>query len=444
MRTFRLFSVVFLLLVCFVSSAQDTLRLEKVIVVSRHGLRAPLEKYYNDLESLTSEGASWDQWSNKGVKGSELTPKGAALETIFGEYFRLWFNKIGFQLQANEVYFGASSKQRTIATSRSFAAGMLPLMMVPIHYKQADNGGYGPLDENYLPLFYGQGPKEGIVFDTIAFQKEACREIRRLIEKNTPSYGFLEDVLQYSRSLRAGKLGSDHFNNDIQVQLCFYELEENKSNKKLEPTMCGDLNVANRASDALILMYYEFPGFLQANFKREFSFDDMCRLASIKDLYGKILFTAPIIAVNVSHCMLKNIYSEMNCNWHKFTFLCTHDSMIQSLLAALRVEEYELDSTIEKETPIGFKFLLEEWVNPNTCERYIKTRLLYQSTKQIQEMQVLDLNNPPKSFDLSFDGLEKVGYEGNRMYRYDDFMSHLQKTLNAYKVTAQGDNPFAE
>lgn len=435
MRTFRVFTVAFLLLAGISLSAQDTLRLEKVIVVSRHGLRAPLETYYGDLESLTPEGASWDLWSKKGVKGSELTPKGAALENLFGEYFRLWFNKIGFQLQANEVYFGASSKQRTIATARSFAAGMLPLMMVPIHFKQANNGGYGPLDENYLPLFNDQNPNDGIVFDTIAFQKEARRELGEL---KAPSYAFIEDVLQYGRSPRAKATGSKHFNNDVNVQLYFYD---KKSGGKLEPVMLGDLNVANRASDAFILLYYEAPDLLQANFGKKLSFEDVCRLADIKDQYGSILFTAPIIAVNVSHCMLKNVYSEMKCNCHKFTFLCTHDSMIQALLAALRVEEYKLDGTIEATTPIGFKFLLEEWADPATCERYVKARLLYQSTKQIQEMQVLDVTNPPMSFELSFTGIEKTA---NGMYRYDDFMKHIEKTLSAYEATARGQNPFVE
>jgi glucose-1-phosphatase len=311
---------------------------------------------------------------------------------------------------------------------------MLPHMMVPVHFKQADNGGYGPLDENYLPLFYDQGPKEGIVFDTVAFQEEARRELVQLMK--APSYDFLEDVLQYSHSLRAKTKGSKHFDSFVDVQRYFHD---KASGDRLEPVMIGDLKVANRASDALILMYYEAPNYLKANFNREFSFDDMCRLASIKDQYDAILFSAPIIAVNISHCMLENVYSEMKCNWHRFCFLCSHDSMIHALLSALRVEDYKLENTIEEKTPIGVKFLLEKWVNPTTCKQYIKARLLYQSTEQIQEMQLLDLDNPPMSCELSFTGLKK---EGNGMYRYDDFMNHIEKTLDAYKRTAVGKHPW--
>lgn len=434
MRIFRSITVIFLLFAGVVSFAQDSLRLEKVVVVSRHGLRAPLEKYYQTLDSLAPKSVSWNLWSKQGVKGSELTLKGSALENLFGGYFRMWFNSLGFQLQDQEVYFGASSKQRTIATARSFAAGMFPLKIVPVHFKQDENGGYGPLDENYLPLFYDKSPNEGMEFNTVAFQKEAQRELVQL--KKAPAYDFLEDVLQYSHSLRAKAKGSKHFDNYVDVQCLFYD---KATGARLEPIMIGDLKVANRASDALILMYYEAPDFLKANFKRDFSFDDMCRLASIKDQYDAILFSAPIISVNISHCMLENVYSDMKCDWHRFIFLCSHDSMIHALLSALRVEDYKLENTIEGKTPIGVKFLLEKWVNPTTCEQYIKARLLYQSTEQIQKMSILSLENPPMSFNLSFKGLEKAE---NGMYRYEDFMNHIEKTLDAYNASARGQHPW--
>lgn len=437
MRIFRVVTIVLLLFVGLTSFAQDSLRLEKVVVVSRHGLRAPLKKYFDTIDSITPGGIDREIWNKQGVKGGELTLKGVELENLFGNYFRLWLDSAGFKLRPDEVYFGASSKQRTVATSRAFAAGMLPTMMVPVHFRQGDDGGYDALDENYLPLFNDEGPKEGVCFDTVGFQKEACSEVHNVISEETPSYRFLEEVLQYKNSDRSKTKGYPHFGYTIDVRLDFYD----KNKKKLEPQMVGDLYAANTASDALILLYYEDPEYLKSRFNRTFSFDDMCQLASVKDTYGRILFTAPIVAVNVSHCMLKNIFSEMNCNIHRFTFLCTHDSMIQSLLAALDVEEYELKKTIEKDTPIGVKFLLEKWVNPTTCKQYIKARLLYQSTDQIQKMQVLDLEHRPQSCTLSFTGLKK---EENGMYEYDAFMNHIEKTLEAYKRTAVGKHPFRD
>ncbi len=58
MRIYRTVTIIILLFFGLVSCAQNTprpentLRLEKVVMVSRHGLRAPLQKYYDSLSIL--------------------------------------------------------------------------------------------------------------------------------------------------------------------------------------------------------------------------------------------------------------------------------------------------------------------------------------------------------------------------------------------------------
>lgn len=212
----------------------------------------------------------------------------------------------------------------------------------------------------------------------------------------------------------------------------------------LEPTMKGGLKDANMASDAFILQYYELEDPVAAAFGRQLSFDEWKMLASIKDTYGDYLFTrAPIVSVNVSHCMLLRLQSEMSAEGHKFAFFCTHDSMIAALLAALRVKRYELPNTIETQTPIGVKLLFEQW--KETCsdnpQRYVRIRFLYQSSDQIRKMTPMDLCHPPMSYELSFRGIEKAS---NGMYKYEDFMDHLQKSIQAYDSTAQGLNPWGK
>ena len=126
---------------------------------------------------------------------------------------------------------------------------------------------------------------------------------------------------------------------------------------------------------------------------------------------------------------------------HKFAFFCSHDSMIAAVLAALRVTPYELPNTIETKTPIGFKLVLEQWTETDKTnpKRYVRARLMYQSTEQIRGMKQMDLDNPPMSYDLSFVGLEKAL---NGLYDYDDFMQHLQKSIDAYNASAHGQHPW--
>lgn len=431
MNKLRIITLSLLTVICSFAYAQQNLTLDKVTVVSRHGVRAPLKEYLDNLDEITGDGYQWTRWS---VPGSHLTLRGGALETLFGEYFRLWLDAEKFKIDSvQQVYFGASSKQRTIATARAFAAGMLPLMTVPVDYKIKADGSVGYLDPDYLPLLNESYATDG-TFDTVAFKDEAYRELGEL---QAPSYEYLEKILRMKNSEYARKNGDGHFDNTVGVNLFFY-----KNGEKQEPRMHGGLNKANMASDAFILQYYEMENARAAAFGRRLSFNDWKKLASIKDYYGEILFAkAPIISVNISHCMLQRIQAEMSPEGHKFAFLCTHDSMIAAVLAALRVEDYELPNTIEVKTPIGFKLVLEQWIETdgNNPQKYVRACLVYQSTEQIRGMKQMDLSNPPMSYELSFVGVEK---SPNGMYLYEDFMNHLQKSIEAYNATARGHNPW--
>lgn len=427
--------IIFLPLLLFLYSsifAQKELVLEKVTVVSRHNVRAPLEKYLNTLDEMTGDGYQWMRWS---VPGGNLTLRGGAMEMLFGEYFRLWLQNENFLVcpKNEDFYFGASPKQRTIATARAFAAGMLPFMDVSVEYKVDSTGKLAGSDPDYLPVFNYLSASDG-KFDTVSFKKEAKRELGKL---KSPSYDFLEEILGFENSYYVRKNNTAHINDCVCVDINFI-----KKGKPQEPTMIGGLKEANMASDAFILQYYETENDSMAAFGRQLSFQEWKELASIKDYYGEVLFTkAPIISVNVSHCMLKRIQSEMSPDGHKFAFFCTHDTMIAALLAALRVEPYELNNTIETQTPIGVKLLFEQWkeVCSDNPKRYVRVRLVYQSSEQIRGMKPMDFCNPPMSHELSFNGIEKAS---NGMYKYEDFMKHLQSSIEAYDLTAKGKYPW--
>lgn len=427
-KVLKVRKIIFILLVLTSISAfsQQELILDQVTVVSRHGLRAPLEQYLKTLNEMTGGGYQWPRWP---VPGSFLTPKGDTLERRFGEYFGCWFQQEGFELDSADVYLGASSKQRTVATVNAFVAGMLPGMTLNVDYKKLGDS-FGFLDPDYLPLLNDFCAD---VFDTMAFKEEAYRELGGLV---APSYFFLEEMLKISESDYAKRRGIEHFDDFVGVRLDFYGADGGCR----EPVMVGGLKDANMASDAFILRYYEMNKDVDDDLNGRLAFDDWKMLASVKDCYGHILFSkAPIIAVNVSHCMLKRVYSEMTSNKHKFAFFCTHDSMIESLLAALRVSPYELPNTIELKTPIGVKLLFEQWLSKDNQEKYICVRLVYQSSEQIRGLERLSLDNPPMSYELDFVGLEK---SSNGMYRYEDFIEHLHKSLGAYDVTAKGKYPW--
>ena len=195
--------------------------------------------------------------------------------------------------------------------------------------------------------------------------------------------------------------------------------------KNREPGMGGSLRLACQAADALVLQYYEEPDAVKAAFGDTLTWTDWERISAIKDWYGDVLFTAPVVARQVAHPLLQTMLEELQHDGRKFTFLCGHDSNIGSVLAALDVEDYSLPQTIEKKTPIGCKLVIEKWEN-SEGQLFASLSLVYQSTDQLRNMTLLDLENPPMVFPIHLKGLN-ANEDG--LYPYEALVERFVETI---------------
>ncbi len=378
----------------------DDYTLKKVVVLSRHNIRAPLSGEGSFLSTATPH--TWFQWT---ADTSQLSLRGGILETMMGQYFRKWLENEelipeNYQPEDGEVRFYANAKQRTQATARYFASGMLPVAIVDIE-RHAD---YDTMDETFTPKLH---------FLNDAYEKTAMEEISAfggdkglegLDSQMTDAYALLEDVL---------------------------DLQDSEAYKKGELTgftMEGDLKTATQLADALVLQYYEEEDPREAAFGHDLTMEDWQTLDSIKELYSKILFTSTAVAVNVAQPLLVEIKNELQEENRRFTFLCGHDSNIASVLAAMGVEEYSLPGTVERDTPIGVKLVFEVYEGPDQQD-YCRIRLVYQTTQQIRELEPLDLDTPPASFAPDFRGMEK---NADGLYLLEDVYTRIQEGLDLY------------
>ena len=414
----RLLFSLFSILTIIGCSSNKEYKLEQVIIASRHNVRAPLQSNINKMNALVKDTTIWIDWPNR--KG-ELTPRGAAAEQQFGEYFKEWMQKESFYgsiQRPEDVYFAASPRQRTVESAKEFAKGL------GITVSVVNDGLTSGEDRDFLPLL-----NDGLDgFDTLAFQIEAKKEMLEILAskqaKLSEAYGLLEDLIA-NRSLSPA---------DTCIRFRFYE--KNGTTIK-EPTAYGDLKAANRISDALILQFYEGS---DTDFTTlgitEKEIEKWRLLAEIKDCYSDILFTEHIVAVNVSHGFLNNLYEQMKTG-KKLVFLCTHDTTLAALFVALQLEPYDIpaEQSIESVTPVGVKFVIEKY----SCgkQSYAKLRLLYQTSDQIRHLQSSD--NTPVIIELSLKGLKKNtdGY-----YDWAGIEQHIENTLEAFYKTAKGEKPF--
>ena len=389
--------------------------LKQVVVLSRHNIRSPLSGRHSTLQRITPH--EWYPWSSA---PSELSLRGGALETMMGQYFRKWLVSEGL-MRENEIpaegtmRFYANSLQRTIATAQYFSSGMLPVANVHIEHHCE----LGKMDSVFSP----QITDDSETFKTLAQQQiTAMGGEKGMIgvgERMVENYKVLERVLDMNQSKACLEGDTCHFRtDDVHVYLV----------KNHEPGMGGSLRLACQAADALVLQYFEEPDAVKAAFGHTLTLEDWESISAIKDWYGDVLFTAPVVARQVARPLLRTMLEELQNDRRKFTFLCGHDSNIGSVLASLDAEDYSLPRSIEKKTPIGCKLVIEKWEDAEGhC--FVLLNLVYQSTEQLRHMSLLDLENPPMVFPVHLKGLNA---NAGGLYPFDTL---VQRLLSATSVT---------
>ena len=401
-------------------AGQTGYTLDRVVVLSRHNIRSPLSTGGSMLNEITPH--EWFEWTSK---SSELSLRGAMLETLMGQYFRLWLEDQGlfpenYQPGDDAVRFYANAKQRTLATARYFSAGLLPVAVVPVE-THAD---YDKMDPTFNPV---------ITFLTDEYAQDAIAQIAEegcVAGLDGIHAGLLDAIellmdvtdMNESEAYKSGKYG------DLLTDKTTIQLEVGK-----EPAMDGPIKKATSVADALTFQYYEMADDKAAAFGHDLTREDWLKLHSIVDTYTEMLFESPLVSVHVAHPLLQEIRNEMTAEGRKFCFLCGHDSNVASVLSALGVEEYMLPNTVEPKTPIGVKLVFETWKSEDG-EPFARVRLVYQSTEQLRGVIPLSLENPPMSFDVDFSGLER---NADGYYRLDDVLGRLQNAIDAYDALVE-------
>ena len=392
-------------------------KLKEVVILSRHNIRSSLSVNGSVLQKMTPH--QWIKWS---AAPSELTLRGGALETIMGQFFRKWTVNEGLFAEnavptVDEVNFYANSMQRTIATAQYFSSGFMPVANLHINHRFTPS----KMDPVFFPA---------LTKSSEAFKAQALKEIAAMGGKKgivgineglKDSYQLIEKVLdlKHSPACQSGEICAfDDYNTQLKLE------------KGDEPNMKGSLKFANSASDALILQYYEDTDPVQAAFGQKLTNADWEKIAKVKDVYGDVLFTAPIVAVNVAHPLLVYMKDELNAKNRKFTFLCGHDSNIASINAALEVEEYSLPQSIEKKTPIGSKLVFEKWVD-KAGKEFVAVNIVYQTTEQLRNVSLLNLENPPVVFSLKLKGLQA---NADGLYTIESVNDRFDKAIRAYEA----------
>ncbi len=396
-------------------AAPEGYTLNKVTILSRHNLRAPLSSNGSVPEELTPH--TWRQWT---VNSSELTLKGGVLETRMGQYFRQWLESEGlipenYVPADGEVRFFARNKQRCIATARYFATGMMPAADVHVAFTGDDEHP----DDIFKPAlrYYSDAFAEA----AIAMADETAGEngFAGKDEALRDSYRLVMDVvdMQDSEIYQSGKYG------DLLKDTSGIELEADA-----EPNVFGPVKVANQVADALMLQYYEDPDPVAAAFGHELTEEQWKQIVDVKEIFAVLRHGTPLVALSIANPVVKDLYSELNDAGRLFSFSCAHDCTILGVLASLGAVDYELPNTLEMHTPIGVKLVFQRLLDKDGAAWY-DVSLVYQSTEQTRNVTELTLDNPPMRYALDFEGVEK---NADGLIAEADLLGLFERAMDAF------------
>lgn len=250
------------------SQPSQNLKLTKVVVLSRHNIRSPLSDNNSVLGKITPH--KWFNWTSR---PSELSLRGAVLEVIMGQYFRLWLESEGlfpenYIPEEGAVRFYANAFQRTQATANYFSAGLLPVtrMQVERHVE------YNQDDDTFLPKCFFFNDQYAKALHAEISKNAGNKGLSSYQEKLKGTYELLIKILDVkkSKAFINGQIG-DLLNDEITLKL-----EANK-----EPSLSGSLRLAVSIADALILQFYEEQDDLKAAFGHKLTEDDWKRIGNI-------------------------------------------------------------------------------------------------------------------------------------------------------------------
>jgi 4-phytase/acid phosphatase len=337
----------------------DGSHLDAVIILSRHGVRSPLQSTAK-LNEETS--ATWPEWN---VPPGHLTPRGRKLMVKMGGYYRDRFTSEGLLTgndaqDAAHAYVHANVIQRTVQTGCALAEGLFPSTTTTVHRlgeKQKD------------ALFYGAEIDPKLKSATI--NGRISNNIADLMDSLAPQIALIENAIGHP-GIFGRKLSS--------------------------------LSLLAAQSDSFMLQYCEGLPMSQVAFGKankdqlqeifkisEVDFDLMVRTPYLarqrmSNLVGHIAATLDAVA-NGTHT--NRAFGDAD---DRLFIISGHDTTVCSVAALLRLEWVLPDVGRNLCTP-GGALVFE--LRSRGSEKFVRTYFAGQTLDQMRENANLSIENPP-------------------------------------------------
>jgi 4-phytase/acid phosphatase len=387
------------------------LELEHVVMLVRHGVRAPLP----DEATTTPSAQPWPVWS---TPGSYLTPHGREGMRLLGAYDRDRYAAAGLLPSAGcpapgSITIWSNSVERTIASGEAMAEGLAPGCGLKVDHLALDQ---------HDPLFAWAGP-ETLGFDApvaVAAIDAETGGAARIAAPYRPQLETLETILGCNGP------GAAHSCNLAALPAAITVSADGKG-----MDITGPIRIASGAAQVLMLEYVEgFPmdkvGWGRASLAQ---ITEVSRLhALLFEVYSRPSYIAPRVARDLARRLMDLIGREAGPGERSkpaLSIIVGHDDNIAAMTALLGAN-FQMPGYGYDDPPIGGALIFEVYRQPGRSERFVRVVYQAQTPDQLRNLQPLDLAHPPALQVLRLQGCSDPQ---TGLCRLSDVMTILSRKL---------------
>ncbi|HBM7341199.1 TPA: histidine-type phosphatase [Klebsiella oxytoca] len=344
--------------------------LEKVVELSRHGIRPPTEGNREAIEAATQR--PWTQWT---THDGELTGHGYAAVVNKGRDEGARFRQLGLLTAgcpaSGEIYVRASPLQRTRATAQALVDGAFPGCGVMIHHVSGDAD----------PLF--QTDKFAVT------QTDPARQLAEVKKKAGDLAQRRQALAPAIQRLKNAVCVPDK---PCPVFDLPWQVEQSKSGK----TSISGLSVMANMVETLRLGWSENLPLSQlawGHITRSSQITALLPLLTENyDLSNDVFYTAQKRGSILLNAMLEGVKESAapNVRW---LLLVAHDTNI-AMVRTLMDFSWQLPGYSRGNIPPGSSLVLERWRDTRSGQRYLRVYFQAQSLDDLRRLQTPDSQHP--------------------------------------------------
>ncbi|KAF1029394.1 MAG: Periplasmic AppA protein [Pseudomonas sp.] len=354
-----------------VAAPQTTtgLRLDKVVLVMRHGIRPA-------TDTAQLQAASAKPWPAFAARDGQLTEHGRAATVLLGQWQRRTLDSLGLFTpgqcpQAGEAYVWSSPVARTQATSAALVQGLFPGCNVTVqHPRASEDRVFHPIENGLAPL--DPARTRAAILAAMGGSVDAARQ----------RYGAAVLAMQQLVGVPATCAKTP-----CALSEQPWVLKEKGRGVKLS----APLNVGASMGETFRMQYAEGLPLDQVAFGAGRTAQDVSRLMALRSAKYNLSNHVPYIARRGGSQLLKQILlalqpanpsSPPGSKWLAYV---GHDGNIAQLRTLLgfdwTVAEYP-----ENDAAPGGTLLFERWVNDRTGEQFVSLAYVAQSLDQLRTL----------------------------------------------------------